>query len=694
MIRTILDWESAYGISPTGRKVTLSAMTTEEYVRDPEFKIHGLGVQIENDSPFYIYKKDDLVKFLKTHPWSKTFATCHHSHFDMAILSWRCGIRPAFIGCTLSMARALYPHESGSLSNIARLLGAGEKGHELVTVKDKWALTDEEQRIIGGYCATNPDSDIHLTARIFDAMKTRMPVSEMRLIDLTVRLFTEPVLRLDPPLLVEEIAAEKKRKEDLLATIAHGKADLMSNERFAELLLSLGIDPPKKLSPSKVKDGRVNADDAGDAPVGLLPSFKALKGATAEERGARKAEKDVYPWTYALGKADEEFKILLDHESPEVQALVEARLGVKSTINETRAGRLLAVSGRGTWPVYLTYCAASTFRYGGGDKVNPQNFTRGSRLRRAIEAPPGHLLAISDLSQIEARVLAVLAGQTNLVEQFARGEDIYCYDASMIFGVPVTKKDKEKRFLGKCVRLGCGYGLGWAKFSQMVRIGMLGNEGVMFGRELADTLCLSLDSFTARNYEKALASRPSNVTEDTHLLHCACAKEIIDRYRSANPAIVTLWRAAQGIIPAMAAPEDWGWTIGKEPTLQVIPGGVKMPNGLTMFYHGLKQHDGGEWTLLKRKGRRVEKSRVYGGLIVENLTQSLARIVITDAMNRMKAAGLRLVLQVHDEVVACALEHEAEQVFNTMQEIMKIAPTWAPSIPLASDGGVDKRYVK
>lgn len=691
MIRLVLDFETAYGKHPaTGENVTLSKMTTEQYVRHPLFKIHGLGVKIDRDPAFYLYRPADLLHFLKTHPWERTFAVAHHAHFDGAILCWRGKVRPKFWGCTLSMARALYPHESASLASLAKHLGLPPKGHELVNFSGKWQLTDEEQAQLGSYCI----NDVEIAAAAFDAMKKRFPVSELRLIDTTVRMFTEPELLLDAALLEEEIEAEQQRKAQLLEKIAHDKDTLMSNDRFAELLLSLGVDPPKKLSPSKVKDGRVDPQEVGQVPVGLLPSFKSWKGMSAEDKIALKTQKDAYPWSYALGKSDEEFKLLLDHFDPQVQAVVEARLGVKSTINETRAGRMRDISDRGAWPVYLTYCAATTFRYGGGDKVNPQNFTRGSRLRRAIMAPPGKLQAIADLSQIEARMLSVLAGQTSIIQQFAEGRDVYCEMASQIFGVEVTKKDKEKRFLGKATILGAGYGLGWSKFSQMIRIGMLGNEGVLFGREVADALMLSLDRFTARNYTKALESRPSNLTENEHLLHCACAKEIIDRYRANNPAIVTLWRACQGIIPALAADEDWGWTIGKEPVLKVVPGGIVMPNGLVMQYNGLKQHDGGEWSLTKRRGRKIERNRVYGGLITENLTQCLARIVITDAMNRITQAGLKLVLQVHDEVVALSDADRAEQDFALMQEILALPPAWAPSLPLASEGGVDERYVK
>lgn len=223
---------------------------------------------------------------------------------------------------------------------------------------------------------------------------------------------------------------------------------------------------------------------------------------------------------------------------------------------------------------------------------------------------------------------------------------------------------------------------------------MLGNEGITFGAEVANALGVSLDAFTGRHYAKAMESKPANMTENEHLLHCACAKGIIDRYRYTNDKIVKLWREANGIIPALAAGEDWQYTVGREPNLKVVPGAIVMPNGLKMQYNGLKQHDGGEWTRTVRRGRKIEQSRIYGGSVTENITQCLARIVITEAMNRMTDGGLKIVMQVHDELVAVAPEHHAGEAYDFMQKCMQVRPSWMPNLPLDSDGGVDKRYVK
>ena len=458
----VIDWETAYGKHPeTGENVTLSKMTTEEYVRHPLFKVHGLGVKINGGPSRYIYRPAELLHFLQTTDWSRAFVVAHHAHFDGAILSWRAGIRPAFWGCTLSMARALFPHEAGSLANVSRLLGLGEKGHELVHFSGKWVMTEEDQRIMGGYCR----NDVDLTAAAFQVMKKDFPPSELRLVDLTVRLFTEPVLEVERGVLIAEYKRERYSKRALLKQCGTDKKVLASGDKFAALLLSLGVDPPKKLSPSKVKDGRVDPENAGVAPLGLLPSFRPLSVLSPEEKTALRAEKDSYPWAYAFGKADEEFKLLLDHPDAQVQAVVGARLGVKSTLKETRSKRFYKIGTRGAFPVYHNYYGARTGRDSGGDKqnttnlnrVNPEDPTSGA-LRRSLLAPPGHVLVVRDLGQIEARKLAYVAGQEDLLELFRSGGDPYNRQASLIFGYEVDRKKNEfwlEGMAGKASVLGC-----------------------------------------------------------------------------------------------------------------------------------------------------------------------------------------------------------------------------------------------
>lgn len=716
MVRVVLDFESAYGKHPeTGYNYTLSKITTEEYIRHPLFKAHGLGVKIDQDSAFYIYKPADLVHFLKTHPWDKTFAIAHHSHFDMAILSWRCGIRPAFIGDTLSMARAIYPHESSSLANIAKLLGVGEKGIELVNFNGKWALTDAEQQVLGSYCI----NDVELTARIFDALKGHFPVSELRLIDLTVRLFTEPCLEVERGVLIEEYKCERRSKRALLKACNTDKTVLASGDKFAELLLSLGVDPPKKLSPSKVKDGRVDPDEVGEPPRGLLPSFKSWKGITVEEKAQLKIDKDKFPWAYGFGKSDEEFKMLLDHPDPQVQAVVEARLGIKSTIKETRSKRFYKIGSRGAFPVYHNYYGARTGRDSGGDKqnttnlnrVNPKDPTSGA-LRLSLLAPPKHLLVVRDLGQIEARKLAYWAGQEDLLELFRQGGDPYNRQATKIFGYEVNRKLDQfflEGLVGKSSTLGNGYGMGWGKFQESLRVGFMGAPPVLFDEAAARKLGVDIDAFCyQRSYKKgyaylrdeALAMKPLNVGEEAHFWHCAAVKQIVDKYRESNDAIVAGWREGGQALKAIS--DGVEIPVGKRGLITTCSEGLRGPNGMKIRYHKLRCNSRGEFKYLSNV-RKKEWSYIYGGKVVENIIQFLARIVLTDQMLNidrwLKAQRphdprmhYKVVTSTYDEVVCCVPEYRAEECLDMMKTEMATAPPWCPDLPLKSSGGYARSY--
>ena len=715
MIKVTLDWETAYGKHPvTQENITLSKMTTEEYVRHPLFKVHSLGVKIERERAFYIYKRDDLLHFLKAHPWQDSFVCCHHTHFDGAILSWRAGIKPALWGCTLSMARALYPHESVSLANIARLLQLGEKGHELVNFVNLWELTDEQQRILGGYCC----NDVELTSDAFDAMKRNFPPSELRLIDLTIRLFTEPVLQVERSILIEEYKRERRSKRVLLKKCATDKSVLASNDQFAALLLTLGVDPPKKLSPSKVKDGRVDPDNVGEPPLGILPSFKTA-GLPVGDRVRMKEEKNSYPWAYAFGKSDEEFKMLLDHPDEQVQAVVEARMGIKSTIKETRSKRFFKIGKRGAFPVYHNYYGARTGRDSGGDKQNTTNLNRvdprdptSGALRRSLNAPEKHVLVVRDLGQIEARKLSYAAGQEDLLDLFRAGGDPYNRQATKIFGYEVNRKLDEfwlEGLVGKSSTLGNGYGMGWSKFQESLRVGFMGAPPLLFDQVAAQKLDADIDTFChQRSYkpgyaflrDEALAMKPLNVDEETHLWHCAAVKQIVDKYRQSNKAIVDFWGEAQRALDAIVRGETI--PVGKRNLVTTCPEGFLLPNGMKIRYYKLQRNDSGEFRYLSNR-RKKEWSYLYGGKAVENIIQALARIVLTDQMleiNRWlklqrqtdKGKTYSVVTSTYDEVVACVPFYRADDCLQMMKEVMATAPAWCPDLPLKSSGGYAVSY--
>ena len=404
-----LDFETFYD-----KDFSLSKITMEEYLRDPRFEVIGVSVKEDDEeSMWFSGPKKAIQKFLNQFDWSNCILVGQNTVFDAAILAWHFDIKPKRIADTMSMARAKYGAtlSSVSLKSLAEFFGVGTKGDEVIHALGKRRLdfTSEELARYGEYCV----NDVELTYDIFCKMAPDFPQLEFKLIDLTIRMFTEPTLVLDKQTLIDHLTEVKDRKESLLKQALITKENLMSGPKLAETLMSLGVVPPMKVSPTTGKD------------------------------------------TYAFAKNDEEFKALLEHENPIVQAIVAARLGVKSTLEESRTERFIQIADRGTLPIPLRYYAAHTGRWGGDDKVNMHNLPRKSPLKKAMRAPDGYLLIDCDSSQIEARTLAWLAGQQDLVEAFDKGEDVYKIMASSIYGKPVDTITEQERFVGKTTILGC-----------------------------------------------------------------------------------------------------------------------------------------------------------------------------------------------------------------------------------------------
>jgi DNA polymerase len=353
--------------------------------------------------------------------------------------------------------------------------------------------------------------------------------------------------------------------------------------------------------------------------------------------------------TYAFAKNDEDFKALLEHENSIVQAIVAARLGVKSTLEETRTERFIGIADRGPLPVPLRYYAAHTGRFGGDDKVNLQNLPRKSPLKKAIKAPPGYVVIDCDSSQIEARTLAWLAGQWDLVEAFDRGEDVYKIMASSIYGVPVDEVTDAQRFVGKTTILGAGYGMGPLKFQAQLKT---------FGVELDLDEC----------------------------------KRIIAVYRETYPYIPKLWRDTGDALESLVVGNPT--SIGEGMKLAVIDG-VVLPNLLRIRYPNLRfvTQDNGKQEMVydTKKGRAVIPTRIYGGKCVENICQALARIVIANQM-LMIARRYKVAMTVHDSVVPVVPEAEAAEARAFIEQCMRIRPKWAAALPLNCESKMGASY--
>lgn len=613
-----IDFETYYD-----KDYSLSKITTEAYIRDPQFEVIGVGVRV-NDGPVDTYSGSDAGKFLKSLDYSDKAILCHNTMFDGAILSWNYGIKPKLWLDTLSMARPLHQATvGGSLKALAQHYELGVKGEEVIHAlgKRRKDFSSAELAAYMKYCA----NDIELTYELFRKLKKGFPVSELRVIDTTIRMYTEPMVELDEDLLGSHLSTVLEGKLALLHSLGgKGKDIIMSNDKFAKLLRRRGVEPPTKTSATTGKE------------------------------------------TFAFAKTDLDFIALQDHPDPVVQTLVTARLGLKSTLEETRTKRLIDVSRRGRLPIMLNYYGAHTGRFSGGEKLNLQNLPRGGALRNALRAPEGHKIISCDSSQIEARMVAYLAGQADLVQQFREGRDVYSEFATKFYGRPVSKADKLERHVGKAAILGLGYGMSADKFGLTLKRG----------------------------------KPPVDLPEED-------VDRLVHTYRTGYHHIVKLWGECGYALSGMVAGRKG--RIGN--ILTYDPEGINLPNGMKLRYHGLQATDR-QFTYIQDRrmfdramkarlagdttdvGRGVVpgQSRIYGAMVVENITQALARIVVAEQMLKIRDAGYHVAFQVHDENVCVVPEDRAEQAEKDIVAIMSTPPDWAPDLPVACEAGTADTY--
>mgnify|MGYP003624467073 FL=1 len=601
-----IDLETYYD-----KDFSLRKMTTESYIRDPRFEVIGVGLKVNNgDTEWASGTHDEIKEYLHTFDWESSVLLCHNTLFDGAILSWLFDVHPRILTDTLCIARALHGVEvGGSLAALAQRYDIGEKGTEVLDAigKRRIDFTEEQLDKYGDYCV----NDVELTYKLFSIMGANFPKQELRVIDRTLRMFTEPMLDLDLPMLESHLEITRQTKEDLITASGVTKKELMSNPKFAKLLEGYGVIPPMKISLTTGKQ------------------------------------------TYAFAKSDEAFKKLLDHEDSRVQTLVSTRLGVKSTLEESRTERFIGIAGRGLMPVPIRYYAAHTGRWGGDDKINIQNLPsrgqHGKKLKKSIIAPEGHTLVDCDSSQIEARVLAWLAGQSDLLSAFANKEDVYIKMAATIYSVPEDKVAPEQRFVGKTTILGCGYGMGADRFVEQLKT---------FGVDMP-------------------------IME---------GRRVVKIYREANDDISNFWRACQNMLVAMS--QGKSGSFGPNGIIKYGADGkngwILLPSGLKMRYEDLswkKTTKGIEFDYKTRNGR----TRIYGGKIAENICQAIARCIISDQLVDITKEH-RAVLTVHDSIVCCVLTAIVEQAQAYIDMCMRKTPAWAEGLPLDCESFTGASY--
>jgi DNA polymerase I-like protein with 3'-5' exonuclease and polymerase domains len=599
-----IDFETYYD-----KEYGLKKFTTEEYIRSEQFETIGVAVKADGVTSWCTGTHEEIKAFLDGYNMHEHFVLGHNMRFDAAILSWIYDIHPLGLFDTMSMGQILHGlTESVSLANLSKFYGIGEKGTEVLNALGKHRLdfTASEMGEYAKYCV----NDVELTYDLFSEMKDNFTASELKLIDLTIRMFTEPKLEINKGLLLRHLSQVKDAKEKLLASVTAEKEELMSNPKFAELLIAQGVTPPMKISPTTGKE------------------------------------------TYAFAKTDEEFKALLEHENPYVQALAAARIGNKSTIEETRTENFIRIANRGKLPVPLKYSGAVvSHRWSGVDGINLQNLPRSSELRRAICAPKGYKIVASDLSNIELRLAYWFAKSYGKIQQIKDGIDLYKQSASDITGTPYDEVNKDLRFIFKVVNLSGIYGVGANKMHSILKQG--------------------------------------GVDKDLNEV-----KNIVYAYRKANPELVSAWADAGKMLDAVRANQHYA--MGNGSIIVSYHGqGMMKPNGMLLGLPNLRklQTDTGEsWVYDKLMGRTLVPEYIHPSKTFQRCIQSLARDIIAEQLIQV-SRKYPVVMTVHDELVMLCKDSEVDECKTYVQQCMTTAPEWCKDLPLGCEVGVGDNYM-
>lgn len=608
-----LDFETYYD-----GDYTLRSMMMTEYIFDPRFEVVGVSLKVGGGVPAKWYTGDRayIASVLAKVPWHRCRAIAHNAFFDGGILEWIFGMRPGAYLCTMQGSRPFVAPYTGNvaLATVAEYFKFGYKGNEVHAAKGKHRLefTPEELEAYGAYCC----HDTELAFKIGLHLKGILPAPEQELLDLTIKKFTRPRMTLDIDAVTARLAdlAVKRKMIEAKAALVGGTATaLRSRPKFAAILQKYNVTPPTKISKT-----------------------------TGEK-------------TFAFAKDDEGFIELLTHDDVRVRTLVEAKLFMNSTQEESRLERFktiygLNIGGQHLLPAPLLYYGAHPGRFSGYDKINLQNLTRVKRdkvtkqllaghLRFALRAPEGYSIVAGDLSNIEARIVATLARCTSLVTAFREGRDIYCEFASRIYGRSITKADEVERFVGKTCILGLGYGMGASKFGMQMKIARVK---------------MAMDML----------------------------RRVVYLYRDTYNDIPMLWAQLETLLLGMLDPKGlicWG-------PLTFAHQRIILPNGMPIVYNGLTRSKTTNELYYRsmRKGSGND-NKLWGGAITENIVQALARIIIADAEIRMAKFGVKAVLQVHDELVYCVRNEHVDAVKKALAIAMTVPVPWLPELPIACE---------
>lgn len=601
-----IDFESRWSA-----KYSLKRMSTSEYVRDRRFKAHCVAVARGSEGfvPRLI-RHADIQAYFDTIDWSKVRLVAHNGLFDFFVLAEIYGKRAAEYFCTQAAARHW---ERGrcrhSLDALCKLHGLKMKPKGVLDeTKGLDEIPDEMWPRFSEY-ATH---DVLSCLVLYQIYKDRIVPSERKLMTTTFRMFCDPVFEGDLSLIRESFHDALKERINKIAAGNVDRSVLASAAKFAAALEELGVDVPTKYSVKQKK------------------------------------------WVYAFAKSDEDFTDLLMHDDERVATLVAAKLANSSTIGTTRALRMFRLARTGKLAVALHIWGAATDRWSGANKMNFQNFKRKSKLRKSIQAMPGHVLCVGDSSNIEARGTAWFCSQEEMLAIFNSGQDPYNHMASIIYGKPIFRKQVDENgklvfetegFVGKQAVLGLGYGMGWKKFMATCR---------SYGVFLDEELCMrTVMLYRAANYR--VEDMWATLTQWSHMIAAGAGEEMEIKGVRLVPREKRIW----------------------------------FPNGTSLFYPHAQFTDDNDVMYRTQSGFK----KLYGGKLLENIIQKLSRDVVAHQINEI-SDRYRIGTMSHDEAVWAALIAEREEALAWGLAQMRIAPSWAQGWPLDAEGSQAEYYSK
>lgn len=611
----VLDFETYYD-----DEYSLRNLTYEEYVRDPRFEAIMCSIKNKSTGDLYcVHGETAIAKELDALHLNNCLQVAHNNAFDAFILGDHFKVEAGMYGCTMNMARVVHNAKgSMSLANLSKRNSLPDKGTYVTDMKGIRAkdMTPSMWEQYSEYCL----DDTRNCDSLFDIYRPYFSAQDMNLISETLRWGAVPKYELNSELLSSYIRELEAKREQRLMRLAEVydtdttglRSMLRSSGTFAQMLRDVGVEPPTKLNPAGKE-------------------------------------------TYAFAKTDVAFQELGDHPDERVVTLYEVKVGTQSSIAETRALRFYNISQRGRMPFPLVPFKAHTGRHGATQKINTQNLPKrggDKTLRRAMTAGADHAVLACDLSQIEARMLAFLAGQDDLVAQFAQGIDVYSKFGTGFYRREISKATPKERNVAKECILSLGFGAGAVSFQDRMK----GAYGI------------------------------DMTLEDT--------KELVRYYRDRHTRITSFWDQCTQAIEHMFNGEGT-FVFGATGLLKAEQGKIILPDGWVLHYDditfdGYDDYGRAQYSYFSHHHRH--RKHLYSGMLANNVTQACAGRVFQWQLYKLRKRGAIMNGAVHDELNAIVHHKDIFVYHDLMTTIMRSTPSWAEGVPVDCEFDMGDNY--